>query len=47
MLPDAQKRYQHDLDFPNEPKQLLPGENVTMVDGKVQILRDYDGGNGE
>jgi tetratricopeptide (TPR) repeat protein len=34
---DAQKRYQHDLDFPNEPKQVLPGENVTMVDGKFQI----------
>jgi tetratricopeptide (TPR) repeat protein len=34
---DAQKRYQHDLDFPNEPKQLLPGENVTMVDGKFQV----------
>src|SRR6185312_7571877 len=34
---DAQKRYQHDLDFPNEPKQLLPGENVSLVDGKVQV----------
>ncbi len=34
---DAQKRYQHDLDFPNEPKQLLPGEDVTMADGHVQV----------
>jgi len=34
---DAQKRYQHDIDFPNEPKQLLPGENVSMVDGKFQV----------
>ncbi len=34
---DAQKRLQHDLDFPDEPKQVLPGENVTMVDGKVQL----------
>jgi hypothetical protein len=34
---DAQKRYQHDLDFPDEPKQVLPGENITVVDGKVQI----------
>jgi tetratricopeptide (TPR) repeat protein len=34
---DAQKRYQHDLDFPNEPKQVLPGENLTMVDGKFQV----------
>jgi tetratricopeptide repeat protein len=34
---DAQKRLQHDLDFPDEPKQVLPGENITMVDGKVQV----------
>ena len=34
---DAQKRYQHDLDFPNEPKQLLPGENVSMADGKFHV----------
>jgi len=27
-LTDAQKRLQHDLDFPNEPKQLRPGEDV-------------------
>jgi len=34
---DAQKRLQHDLDFPDEPKQVLPGENIKMVDGKVQF----------
>ncbi len=34
---DAQKRLQHDMDFPDEPKQVLPGENITMVDGKVQF----------
>jgi hypothetical protein len=33
---DAQKRLQHDIDFPDEPKQVLPGENIQMVDGKVQ-----------
>lgn len=36
-MADAQKRFQHDQDFPNEPKQVLPGENITMVDGKVQF----------
>jgi hypothetical protein len=34
---DAQKRLQHDLDFPDEPKQVLPGENIQMVDGKLQF----------
>lgn len=34
---DAQKRLQHDQDFPNEPKQVLPGENIQMVDGHVQV----------
>jgi hypothetical protein len=33
---DAQKRLQHDLDFPDDPKQVLPGENLQMVDGKLQ-----------
>jgi len=36
-LTDAQKRLAHDQQFPDEPKQLLPGENVTTVDGKVQV----------
>jgi hypothetical protein len=34
---DAQKRFMHDRDFPNEPKQLRPGEDVQMIDGKVQV----------
>jgi hypothetical protein len=36
-IADAQKRLEHDQQFPNEPKQLLPGEDVHMVDGKVQV----------
>jgi hypothetical protein len=36
-IADAQKRLQHDLDFPDEPKQVLAGENLTMVDGKLQV----------
>lgn len=34
---DAQKRLEHDQQFPNEPKQVLPGENISMTDGKVQV----------
>jgi hypothetical protein len=34
---DAQRRLEHDLQFPDEPKQLRAGEEVTMVDGKVQV----------
>ena len=34
---DAQRRLQHDQDFPNEPKQLRPGEDVQMIDGRVQV----------
>ncbi len=35
---DAQKRLQHDLDFPDEPKQVLPGENLQMDNnGHLQI----------
>jgi tetratricopeptide (TPR) repeat protein len=34
---DAQKRYEHDQNFPNEPKQVKPGENIAMVDGKTQV----------
>lgn len=36
-IADAQKRLQHDLDFPDEPKQVLPGENIQMVDGQVKV----------
>lgn len=34
---DAQKRLQHDLDFPNEPKQVLRGEDIQMVDGHLKV----------
>jgi tetratricopeptide (TPR) repeat protein len=35
---DAQKRYYHDLQFPNEPRQIRPGEMVTFTpDGRVQV----------
>ncbi|MDB6027141.1 MAG: hypothetical protein JWM68_3364 [Verrucomicrobiales bacterium] len=33
---DAQKRLQHDLDFPDEPKQVRPGENLKLIDGRLQ-----------
>ena len=36
-LADAQKRLQHDQKFPNEPKQLRPGEDVQMAEGRVQV----------
>jgi tetratricopeptide (TPR) repeat protein len=34
---DAQKRFEHDQNFPDEPKQVRPGENIKMLDGKVQV----------
>lgn len=34
---DAQRRLEHDLQFPDEPKQLRFGEDVKLVDGKVQV----------
>jgi tetratricopeptide (TPR) repeat protein len=36
-IADAQKRLEHDQQFPNEPKQIKPGEDVKVVDGKVQV----------
>jgi len=36
-MADAQKRLDHDRQFPNEPRQLRPGEDVKMVDGKLQV----------
>jgi tetratricopeptide (TPR) repeat protein len=33
---DAQKRLEHDQNFPDEPKQMRPGEQLTEVDGHVQ-----------
>jgi len=36
-IADAQKRLLHDQQFPNEPKQLRPGEDVQVTDGRVQV----------
>jgi tetratricopeptide (TPR) repeat protein len=36
-LGDAQRRYQHDTQFPNEPRQIRPGEDVRVVDNKVTV----------
>jgi hypothetical protein len=36
-LSDAQKRLAHDQQFPLEPKQIRPGEDVQMIDGRVQV----------
>src|SRR5436190_23197844 len=36
-LADAQKRLQHDQQFPDEPKQLRPGEDVRSTDGRLQV----------
>ncbi|HWH71200.1 MAG TPA: hypothetical protein VNT26_17570, partial [Candidatus Sulfotelmatobacter sp.] len=32
-LGDAQRRLQHDAQFPNEPRQIRPGEDVRVVEG--------------
>jgi hypothetical protein len=34
---DLQQRMKHDVDFPNGPRQLKPGEDVHVVDGRVQV----------
>src|SRR5207302_3710252 len=36
-LQDAQRRLQHDAQFPNEPKQIRPGEDVKIIDNRVQV----------
>ncbi len=36
-LADAQQRLMHDQQFPAEPKQLRPGEDVRLVDGRPQV----------
>ena len=36
-LADAQKRLQHDQAYPGEPKQIRPGEDVHLTDGRVQV----------
>lgn len=36
-MDDAKKRFDHDQQFPDEPKQVRPGEDIKFVDGKVQV----------
>jgi hypothetical protein len=36
-IADAQKRLQHDQQFPDEPKQIRPGEDFRIIDGRVQV----------
>ncbi len=36
-LGDAQLRLQHDAKFPNEPRQIRPGEDVKIVENRVQV----------
>jgi len=36
-LADAQKRLDHDRKFPAEPRQIKPGEDVRVVDNRVQV----------
>src|ERR1035441_8482255 len=36
-MSDAQKRLAHDQEFPDEPKQVRPGEDIHMTDGRVQV----------
>jgi tetratricopeptide (TPR) repeat protein len=36
-IQDAQRRLQHDMQFPNEPKQIKPGEDVRIVDNRVSV----------
>jgi hypothetical protein len=36
-LADAQKRLDHDRRFPDEPRRLKPGEDVRIIDNRVQV----------
>lgn len=36
-LADAQRRLQHDKQFPNEMPQIKPGEDVKVIDNRVQV----------
>jgi len=36
-LDDAQRRLDHDRRFPNEPRQIRPGEDVRIVDNRVTV----------
>jgi hypothetical protein len=36
-MADAQQRLAHDQQLPDEPKQIRPGEDIRMVDNRVQV----------
>jgi len=36
-IEDAKKRLEHDQQFPDEAKQLRPGEDIQITDGRVQV----------
>ncbi|MGV3772793.1 MAG: protein O-mannosyl-transferase family [Verrucomicrobiales bacterium] len=36
-IADAQRRLQHDMTYPNEPKQIKPGEDVRLDNGRVSV----------
>jgi hypothetical protein len=36
-MADAQRRLKHDEDFPNEPKQIRPGEDIRNTDGRLEV----------
>jgi hypothetical protein len=36
-LADVQKRLAHDQQFPDEPKQIRPNENISDVEGRLQV----------
>jgi hypothetical protein len=36
-LSDAQKRLEHDQKFPDQPKQIRPGEDIHVTDGRVEV----------
>jgi hypothetical protein len=36
-LADARRRLEHDKRFPNEPRQIKPGEDVRLTDNKVTV----------
>jgi hypothetical protein len=36
-LSDARKRLEHDQQFPNEPKQIRPGEDARITENRIQV----------
>ena len=36
-MADARKRFDHDQQSPDDPKQVRPGEDIRVMDGKVQV----------